>query len=78
MPSYLRVILSIVALAAASSGLLWWYQGRPPEVVVVAVDRGPAVDAIYATGTVEPLRWAKIIVPGCSVKPSPLPMVCPL
>ncbi len=60
MPSYLRVILLILVVVAASAGFLWWYQNRPPEVTVVAVDRGTAVDAIYATGTVEPLHWAKI------------------
>ncbi len=60
MPSYVRFSLFVVVVVALCAGVLWWYQGRPPEVAVTAVDRGPAVDAIYATGTVEPIRWAKI------------------
>ena len=31
-----------------------------PAVPVVNPVRGPAVEAVYATGTVEPVRWAKI------------------
>lgn len=45
-------LLGAIVLAAAA-GLLWWRQG-PVAVSVVAPTRGPAVDAIYATGIVEP------------------------
>lgn len=45
-------ILGLLALAAAG-GIYWWRAG-PVEVSVVAPTRGPAIDAIYATGTVEP------------------------
>lgn len=45
-------ILVIVVLAAAG-GVLWWREG-PVTVTVVTPIRGPAVEAIYATGTVEP------------------------
>ncbi len=45
-------ILGVIALAAVA-GVLWWREG-PIPVSVVAPSRGPAVDAIYATGTVEP------------------------
>jgi RND family efflux transporter MFP subunit len=37
-----------------------WFLLKAPPVDVVAVKRGLAVEAIYATGTVEPLRWARI------------------
>jgi RND family efflux transporter MFP subunit len=45
-------ILGVIALAAVA-GVLWWREG-PVGVSVVAPTRGPAIDAIYATGTVEP------------------------
>ena len=45
-------ILAIFAVAAIA-GAAWWLDG-PITVSVVAPTRGPAVDAIYATGTVEP------------------------
>ena len=31
-----------------------------PAVQTARIVRGPAVEAVYATGTVEPVRWAKI------------------
>ena len=45
-------ILGVIVLGAAA-GLLWWREG-PPAVNVASPTRGPAIDAIYATGTVEP------------------------
>ena len=45
-------VLGIIALAAVA-GVLWWREG-PVAVTVVAPTRGPAIEAIYATGTVEP------------------------
>lgn len=38
---------------AAAGGLAWW-QTAPVAVTLVTPTRGPAVEAIYATGTVEP------------------------
>ena len=37
----------------AGGGLLWW-RTAPLTLTVVTPTRGPAVEAIYATGTVEP------------------------
>jgi RND family efflux transporter MFP subunit len=45
-------ILAIGMLAVAG-GFYWWREG-PVAVAVVTPTRGPAVEAIYATGTVEP------------------------
>ena len=45
-------ILGVIVLGAIA-GVLWWREG-PVAVTVVTPTRGPAVDAIYATGTVEP------------------------
>ncbi len=44
--------LGLVALVAAG-GFAWW-QAAPVTVTLVTPTRGPAVEAIYATGTVEP------------------------
>lgn len=38
---------------AAAGGVYWWREG-PVAVSVVKPTRGPAVEAVYATGTVEP------------------------
>jgi RND family efflux transporter MFP subunit len=47
-------------LAAAGAGG-WWFLQRPPGVAATAVAvTGPAVQAVYATGTVEPVIWARI------------------
>jgi RND family efflux transporter MFP subunit len=53
--------LLIVALALALAAAFWWWRvGRGPEVTAVAAARGTAVEIVYATGAVEPLRWAKV------------------
>ncbi len=50
----------LAGLAAAAAGG-WWIASRPPAVTATAVAvTGPAVQAVYATGTVEPVVWARI------------------
>ncbi|WP_295390454.1 efflux RND transporter periplasmic adaptor subunit [uncultured Thiodictyon sp.] len=44
----------LVIGGAALAGGLWWWRAGPLAVAVVTPTRGPAVEAIYATGTVEP------------------------
>jgi RND family efflux transporter MFP subunit len=46
-----------VTLAGAAG---WWLYGRGAEVAAVAAQRGTAVEIVYATGSVEPVRWAKV------------------
>ncbi|MBS0396727.1 MAG: efflux RND transporter periplasmic adaptor subunit, partial [Proteobacteria bacterium] len=46
-------LVTSLAVAAAAAAVYWWRAG-PLPVEVVHPQRGPAVDAIYATGTVEP------------------------
>jgi RND family efflux transporter MFP subunit len=48
---WLWVAIAVVFVAAAA---LWWQFEGPVAVTLVELNRGPAVDAIYATGTVEP------------------------
>jgi RND family efflux transporter MFP subunit len=50
---WLGVILAVLAAA-------WWWIGRGPIVAAVAVTRGTAAEIVYATGAVEPVRWAKV------------------
>jgi RND family efflux transporter MFP subunit len=45
-------ILGVVIIGAIA-GVVWWREG-PVAVGAIAPTRGPAIDAIYATGTVEP------------------------
>ena len=48
---------AIVLLLAAAA---WYRFGRGPEVAAAAAKRGTAVEIVYATGGVEPVRWAKV------------------
>lgn len=54
----LPLLLILVGLAAG--GGWWWWRMSAPEVTLVPPKRGPAVEAIYATGTVEAEKWARI------------------
>src|SRR5664279_6227862 len=38
----------------------WWRFGVGQQVAAVAAARGTAVEIVYATGGVEPVRWAKV------------------
>ena len=45
-------------LLLAATG--WCRFGRGPEVTAAAATRGTAVEIVYATGGVEPVRWSKV------------------
>ncbi len=51
--------LFILGLLAAGAGY-WWFVGNYISVSTVQTKRGDAAEVVYATGTVEPLLWAKI------------------
>lgn len=53
-----RTLAAIVLVAGV--GGAWWLATRPLTVAVAVPEHGPAVEAIYATGTVEPVRWVKV------------------
>jgi RND family efflux transporter MFP subunit len=57
---YLRPILWLLLIAAFGIGIWWWRIGRGPEVTAVSPTRGTAAEIVYATGAVEPRRWAKV------------------
>lgn len=48
--------VSVAVLAV----LFGWRYARGPDVLAVAAQRGTAVEIVYATGGVEPVRWAKV------------------
>ena len=53
--------LAIVAfLLAAAGGGAWYALGGVAMVAASRPERGPAVEAVYATGAVEPTFWAKV------------------
>ena len=53
------IILAIVALLIVGGFVAWRYS-QLPRVAAVAAQRGTAVEIVYATGGVEPVRWAKV------------------
>jgi RND family efflux transporter MFP subunit len=55
-----KLVIWVVALVAIGAAVWWWRVGRGPEVTAVASSRGTAVEIVYATGAVEPVRWAKV------------------
>ncbi|MGU9980048.1 efflux RND transporter periplasmic adaptor subunit [Phreatobacter sp. HK31-P] len=56
----LRSWIILAVLAALAGGGLWWRYGRGQEVQLQPVGRGTAAEIVYATGVVEPVRWAKM------------------
>jgi RND family efflux transporter MFP subunit len=56
-----RNVLFAITLVALAAGAAAYFLGRAHTAVTVApVARGAAVHAVYATGTVEPVTWAKV------------------
>jgi RND family efflux transporter MFP subunit len=56
----LRNIALLILILAAAAAAAWWRYGRGVEATTVAATRGTAVEIVYATGAVEPVRWAKV------------------
>ncbi|MBF0326404.1 efflux RND transporter periplasmic adaptor subunit [Magnetospirillum moscoviense] len=56
--SILRLLLVLAVIAA---GAAWLYlQNGTAKVALATARPGPAIEAVYATGTVEPESWAKV------------------
>jgi RND family efflux transporter MFP subunit len=56
----LRRSLLLVLLLAAGGGGAWYWAGLPPRVGIALATEGPALEAVYATGSVEPVHWARV------------------
>ncbi len=55
-----RVVAGLVLALAAAAVVAAYVYVSAPRVTVATPTRGPAVEAIYATGIVEPVIWAKV------------------
>ena len=55
------LLLVGIAIALAGAGTWLWRAGNVADVTAVTVGRGSVAEVVYATGTVEPRRWAKVI-----------------
>jgi RND family efflux transporter MFP subunit len=56
-----RRLIAVAGVAIlAAIAVAWWWSSRVPKVSAVAATRGTAVEIVYATGGVEPVRWAKV------------------
>jgi RND family efflux transporter MFP subunit len=55
-----RRLLLLLALVAAGGAAIWAWYGRPPQLATAIATTGPAVEAVYATGSVEPVQWARV------------------
>jgi len=53
-------IIALLILIAAAIAAGYWFLGRPIAVTAARVERGNAAEIVYATGAIEPVRWAKV------------------
>lgn len=51
------LLLALLALAVAGA---WAWRSMPPAVAIAVAASGPALSAVYATGSVEPVHWARV------------------
>ncbi|MDO9371386.1 MAG: efflux RND transporter periplasmic adaptor subunit [Gammaproteobacteria bacterium] len=54
-----HIIFALIFVILAAGGGFAFFLSQPTVTVAHPV-RGPAVEAVYATGEVEPVRWAKV------------------
>ena len=52
--------LGLIAAALIVAGAAWWFFARGIEAKLVAPVRGDAAEVVYATGSIEPVLWAKV------------------
>jgi RND family efflux transporter MFP subunit len=57
----LRNLLFLGLAALVAAVLVWRLVLAPLDVVAVKPQRGTAAEVVYATGTVEPEKWAKVV-----------------
>ena len=55
-----RLAWSLVGIVAIAAATWWWLVGSVPMITAVTPVRGTAVEIVYATGAVEPVRWARV------------------
>ena len=57
---YRKYLVSAAVVVAAVAAVGWWLYCQVPQITAVSPRRGTAVEIVYATGAVEPVRWAKV------------------
>lgn len=53
-----RILLLVLLLLVGGAG--WFVLALPPRVAIVQAQEGPALEAVYATGAVEPVNLARV------------------
>lgn len=56
----MRRRLILLLLLALTAGATWFWWTMPPAVAIAMATTGPALRAVYATGSVEPVHWARV------------------
>lgn len=54
-----RLLIAAILLALGGAGA-YVALGLPPRLAIALATEGPALEAVYATGTVEPVQWARV------------------
>ena len=57
----LRGIIAIVVVAGLGGAAYFYYFGRSTHVNVTLARVAPVSEIVYATGTIEPVQWAKVV-----------------
>lgn len=60
VPTRNVIIVSVFIVGVIALAMLYLFEWSRLDVVVEPVRRGPAVQAVYATGVIEPVNWAKV------------------
>jgi RND family efflux transporter MFP subunit len=55
-----RRLLLLLPLILLGAGGAWAWFALPPRLAVAMAATGPALEAVYATGAVEPLSWSRV------------------
>lgn len=56
----MRRLLFLLTLLVIGAAAGWAWFGLPPRVQIIAAGTGTALEAVYATGAVEPVSWARV------------------
>src|ERR1700730_1793092 len=56
-----RTLSILVVALGAGAGAAAYYFFQPPVVTVSLASHAPVSEVVYGSGTVEPVRWAKVI-----------------
>jgi len=56
----IRILLRLLVVTAVVAGGIWLWSMRPQGVTTAVLTRGDAAEVVYATGVIEPERWAEV------------------